>query len=135
MKRLIIFLLLAPIFANAQSPLNDRWTILYDNPKADEKTYIDTQTISFNDYFETQQKVYLIWIRTYHNFSMGKYDEYDDQHIAISLSTSQFELKSAAKHKDGNLINNVQGQRLQWLDIPPESNGELILNYCKKLNK
>jgi DNA-binding GntR family transcriptional regulator len=135
MKRLALFLLLTPIFAHAQSPVSDRWALLYDNPKANEKTYIDTQTITFNDYFEGVEKVYLIWVRTYHNISIGKYDDYEDQHIAISLSTSQFELKSVSKHKDGNIINEVPVNHLRWLDIPPESNGELLLSYCKKLNK
>ena len=135
MKNIVLVLLLAPIFAHAQLPQNDRWAILYDNTKANEKTYIDTQTITFLDFFEGHQNVYLIWIRTYHDFSMGKYSQQDDQHMAIDLSLSQYEIKSFVKYKDDNIVDKGQFNLRDWLDIAPESNAELILSYCKKLNK
>ena len=135
MKKLILFLLLLPIFAQAQLPQNDRWTLLYEDKTANEKTFIDTQTITDVDYFEGHEKVYLIWIRTYHDFSMGKYTQQDDQHIAIDLKTSQYEINSFVKYKDGNVTDKEQFIRFNWLDIAPESSAELILNYCKKLNK
>ena len=44
MKKIILILLLAPIFARAQSQQNDRWALLFEDNSKNEKTYIDTQT-------------------------------------------------------------------------------------------
>ena len=134
MKKLIFLILLMPIFAHAQLPQNDRWKLLYEDTIAKTKTYVDSQTITFNDYFEIKKKVYLIWIRTYHDFSDGKYSQYDNMHIAISMSSSQYELKSLVKFNNGNVTDSQQFDNFNWLDIVPESNAELVLNYCKKLN-
>jgi len=135
MKKIILILLLAPIFAHAQSQQNDRWALLFEDNTKNEKTYIDTQTITVVDFFEVHHKVYLLWIRTYHDFSNGKYSQHDDQHMAIDLSLSQYEIKSFVKYKDDNIVDKGQFDQRDWLDIAPESSAELILNYCKKLNK
>lgn len=135
MKKLILFLLLAPVFAYAQLPQNDRWTLLYESPKTNEKTYIDTQTITTQDYFDGHEKVYLIWLRTYRDLSGDKYSERNDSHMAFDLALSQLEIKSVTKYKDGNVIDSQQAKNWNWIDIVPESNGELVLNYLKKLGK
>ncbi len=136
MKKLIFLLLLVPTFALAQLPQSDRWTLLYDNPKINQKTYIDTQTITVLDYLDGHSKVYLIWLRTYTDLSTTHYKERVDAHMAFDLSQSQFEMKSIAKFKDdGTVIDNQQIKIFNWADIVPESNGELILNYLKRLNK
>jgi len=136
MKKLTFLLLLSPIFAHAQLPKSDRWTLLFENPKTNEKTYIENQTITGVKYFDGRVQAYLVWIRVYKDLTTDSYVERNDEHLAIDLSVSQYELKSVAKYdKDGNAIDSHQFDIPRWIDIVPESNGELILNYLKKLGK
>ena len=136
MKKLIFLLLLVPTFAFAQLPQSDRWTLLYENSKTNQKTYIDTQTITALDYLDGHSKVYLFWLRTYTDLSSTHYNERMDVHMAFDLSRSQFEMKSLSKFKDdGTVIVNQQIEISSWIDILPESHGEIILNYLRKLNK
>jgi hypothetical protein len=136
MKRLILFLLLAPLFTYAQLPKSDRWTLLYENPRTNEKAYIDNETITEVKFYDGHIKGYLVWIRVYKDLTTDNYSERSDEHIAVDLSVNQFELKSVSKYdKDGIVTFSHQYLLPEWTDIPPESNGELILSYLKKLNK
>ena len=133
MKKLIFLLLLLPVFVKAQLPQNERWKLLEGASNDNKKVYIDTQTINFNKFFEVQRDVYLVWIRIYQDSSNGTYTKYDDEHMAISMSTNKFEFTSIVNHKDGNVINSQQFEIPNWIDIVPESLGEIIFNYCKNL--
>lgn len=135
MKRLILALLLIPIFAHSQTPQSDRWVLLFEDKTANTKTYIDTQTIEFLDYFEDQQNVCVFWVRTFRDFSNGTYHEQDDNHLAIALGAKQYGMKSYTNRKDGNIIDSKTFSLVQWSDIEPETNAELLLNYCKNLHK
>ena len=57
-----------------------------------------------------------------------------DQHLAIDLKLSQYELKSFVNHNDGNVSDSKQFNKWDWIDIVPETRGEFILNYCKTLS-
>jgi hypothetical protein len=136
MKKLIFFLLLAPLFAHAQLPKSDRWTLLFEDPKTNQKTYIDNQTITEVKYYDGHMKGYLVWVRVYKDLTADSFSERMDEHLAVDLSVSQYELKSVAKYdKDGGSTFTHQYDIPNWIDIVPESNGELILNYLKKMGK
>ena len=133
MKKLMLLLLLLPLFVKAQLPQNDRWKLLAGDANDNKKVYIDTQTVNFNNYFEGQRNVYLVCIRTYSDSSNGQYTQFDDQHMAISMYSNKIGVTSVVNHKDGNVANSQQFLTPGWIDIVPESLGEIIFNYCKNL--
>jgi len=136
MKRLILALLLVPMFARSQqAPLSNRWKLLFEDKTENTKTYIDTQTIEFLDFFDVQRNVCLCWLRIYSDFSNGIYHDQNDTHLAIALAAKQFGYKSFTDRKDGNVTKTNTFIVIKWSDIEPETNVELILNYCKNLHK
>ena len=131
----MLFLLLAPMFVHAQLPQTDqRWVLVSGNSQAEQLTYVDKQTIKINDDFEGHEKVYLIWVRVYQKLPNGKYSKQIEARMAFDLIEAQYEIKSAIAYKNGK-TTNAQGEVLNWQDIAPETVGEFVLNYCKKLNQ
>ncbi|HWD88998.1 MAG TPA: hypothetical protein VG367_12775 [Mucilaginibacter sp.] len=135
MKKLALALLLLPMFAHSQTPLSDRWKLLFEDKTTKTKTYVDTQTIEFLNYFDVQKNVCLCWAKTFSNFSNGTYHEQTDIHMAIALDAKQYGYKSYTDRKDGNVTKTNTFLIVQWNDIEPETNAELLLNYCKNLHK
>lgn len=135
MKRLILALLLIPMFARSQTPQSDRWSFIFEDKTANTKSYIDTQTIERVDYFEGHQNVYTVWIKTFSDFSNNIYHTEIITHMVIDMNTKQYGLKSAISRKDGTMVDNKTLTLVQWNDIVPETNSEILLNYCKALHK
>jgi len=135
MKRLILVLLLMPIFARSQTSQSDRWSFIFEDKTTSIKYYIDTQTIEHVDYFEAHKNVYSVWIKSFSDFSNGIYHKEDITHMVIDMDSKQIGVKSYIGRKDGTAIANKQFVLAEWSDIIPETNGEILLNYCKNLRK
>lgn len=135
MKTLILALLLIPIFGRAQTSQSDRWSFIYEDKAAYTKSYIDTQTIEHLDDFETHKNVYSVWIKTVSDFSDGIFHKENIVHMVIDMDAKQIGFKSAVSRKDGATVESKTLLFAKWDDIVPESNGEIILNYCKNLHK
>jgi hypothetical protein len=135
MKKLILSLLITPIFALAQLPQNDRWTLLYQDHKTQEKTYVDNETIICYAHFDCYLRVYLISARTYHHFSGGKYSRHDDQSMAVALGEARYEVKSVIKYSNGHVVYSRQYKKPAWVSVVPKSREQYILNYLEKLDK
>ncbi len=136
MKKLIIILLFLPVFAHSQqASVSDRWKLLYKSESGDSKTYIDTQTIEHLDFFEGHPDVYSAWVKTLSDFSNGIFHKEDVVHMLVKMKDKQVGVKSLVSKKDGTTLANKTFLVAEWNDIVPETNGEILLNYCKSLEK
>ena len=135
MKKLILALLLIPMFAHSQSTQSARWSLIYEDKEGAGKTYIDTQTIEHLESFEAHPDVYSIWIKTLSKFSDGVYHQEDVAHMVFDMGKKQYGVKSIVSKKDGAIIVNNTVLFVQWSDVVPETNSEILLNYCKSQHK
>ncbi len=123
-----------PLITKAQTP-SKRWKYLYSDSIKNEKTYIDTATIQKSDGADGHLDIVVIWIRRLSKPNpQGEYAQQDDVKIFVDVLNRQFEVKSELERYNGNSTQHVVNS-LQWIDVPPESNGEIILNYCKNFLK
>ena len=85
MKKLLLALLLIPMFAHSQSTQSARWSLIYEDKDGTGKTYIDTQTIEHLEDFEAHSNVYSIWVKTLSKFSNGAYHQEDVAHMVFDM--------------------------------------------------
>src|SRR5665213_844907 len=107
MKRLLLMVLLIPMFAHSQTPQTDRWSFVSED-KTNTKYYIDTQTIEHLDDFEMHKNVYSVWIKSFSDFSSGIYHKEDIVHMVIDMDTKQIGIKSFIDKKDGTIVTSKQ---------------------------
>ncbi len=135
MKRLLLMVLFIPMFAHSQTPPSDRWSLIFEDKTANSKWYIDTQTIDQLEYFEGHANIYSAWLKHLSDFSSGVYHKEDIQHMVIDMNMKQFGIKSVVSRKDGVNVQSETFKYIQWSDVVPESNSEIVLNYCKNLHR
>jgi len=123
-----------PLITKAQTP-SKRWKYLYSDTTKNEKSYIDTVTMQKLAYADGHRNLVVIWIRKLSKPNpQGEYAQQDDTKIFVDVSNSQVEVKSALQRYNGNSTQQAVNS-FEWLDIPPESNGEEILKFCSNYLK
>jgi len=135
MKKLYLFILIAtlPLITKAQT---DRWKLLYSDTTKKEKTYIDTFRITKLSYLDGHTHLLVIWLRTLSNpTQQGEYVQQADTKVVVDVPNSQLEYKSVLVKYNDKVTSQKQYDEMQWTDIFPETNEEILLNYCSNFLK
>ena len=135
MKKLYLFILIAtlPLITKAQT---DRWKLLYSDTTKKEKTYIDTSRITKLFYLDGHTHLLVIWLRTLSNpTQQGEYVQQADTKVVVDVPNSQLEYKSVLVKYNDKVTSQKQYDEMQWTDIFPETNEEILLNYCSNFLK
>ena len=114
----------------------DRWKLLYSDTTKKEKTYIDTFRITKLSYLDGHTHLLVIWLRTLSNpTQQGEYVQQADTKVVVDVPNSQLEYKSVLVKYNDKVTSQKQYDEMQWTDIFPETNEEILLNYCSNFLK
>jgi len=134
MKRLLLLsvVLLCFLKSNAQN-----FRYMYLATSADSTTFLVDTVPNDNKQlvnYDGHNNVVLIWVKTVTK-EASKQEKFTGTltHFAIDTANAQMAVTSIVSYVDGNITNSGNNVP-NWIDIPPGSVGETLVNYCRSLH-